>query len=171
MANKFAVNKTTAPSSNKFAINKADIKQPESFGKIYSKDGYIYIKIDGYQIESGEFIKKLKNSTKEYLNKKFWLLKKEQDESAQTLLDIIPQEMLNDLMKAKRVGINKVYQYVAAQQKNGDYYIHLIPQVPAFFGGVPQVERKLGDEQIAYIGINSKTSKVGTIVPPKRKRG
>lgn len=175
---KFSISKTTpkqvVTTGNKFAIKKTDVApvvNTDNWGNVtVGQGGYVFVHIEGVYVSDGEFTQKLRNSTKDVLKKKFWLINAEQYEKAQKPEDFLTQELLVDLRKAYRVGLNKTYQLIATPQA-GNYYLSLVAIPPKQFGFPSQPERKLGDEQIAYIGVNSKTSKVGTIVPPKRKRG
>lgn len=164
---KFAVQKKSVAvaTTGKFAVSK---EQANSFGLVYEKDDVLYVKVQGIKV-SGEFVEKLKNSTKELLNKKFYLLS-ESNINAEKNEDLLPQELLSDLYKARVSGLNKTYE-VHFTSQDDKWYAHLKPvNKPFFGGGQPQKERKLGDEQIAYIDINGK-SKVGVITPAKTKRG
>lgn len=177
--NKFSVSKAVpkavATTGNKFSIKRTDNKPvdtADNWGHItVGNDGYVFVHIKGVYVNDGEFTQKLRNSTKDVLKKKFWLINAEQYENAQKPEDFLTQELLVDLRKAYRVGLNKTYQLIATPQA-GNYYLSLVALKPKTFGfSNPQKERKLGDEQIAYIGMNTKNSKVGVITPAKTKRG
>ena len=165
---KFAVqkNNVAVATTGKFSVTK---EQADSFGVVYEEDDVLYVKVQGIKT-TGEFMEKLKNSTKELLKKKFYLLS-ESNVNAEKNEDLLPQELLNDLRKARMAGIKKTYE-VHFTSQDDKWFASLKPVNNAFFGGgQPQKERKLGDEQIAYIGMNTKNSKVGVITPAKTKRG
>ena len=168
---KFAVKKNNiqVAASGKFAVTKEQADNTKKFGVVFEKNDTLYVKVQGIEA-SGDFVEKLKNSTKELLNKKFYLLS-EDNINATENEGLLPQELIKDLCKAKVVGLKKTYKVHFISQ-DGKWYANLKPVNKAFFGGGSfEKERKLGDEQIAYIGVNSKNSQVGVIVPAKRKRG
>lgn len=167
MANKFMPKQEVK--TNKFVNAVNEEANNNNWGEVVSVGDKLYLHIVGIKM-SGEFAEKLRNSTKEILNKKLYLLS-EANVYSETPLEMLPDALISDLIRAKKAGLNKVYE-LKPISSNGEWYLKLKAVPPMFFGGGSfKKERKLGDEQIAYIGVNSKNSQVGVIVPAKRKRG
>lgn len=154
------------------------------FGKFWGYKGQVVVKCSGettdeeiklfleqgataLSINRADFIEKLQGSLKKHIKETFYVL----PHRPTNLQELFPEELVNDLYQLSQLGCKNQYN-VSYTEESGGIFVRVAYKSsynPKFHSkNQPKSEKTLGQEQIAYIGVNTKNSRVGTIVPPKK---